>query len=180
MLTEKYPTYLKGHVKRYEIKRLPTLTLCSLTGNELLEILYYGKLLRLQSEPQAYIIDGDEAPGLIAARDIQSGETFVIFDGGVHGYNNMFCDVYDKSILANRPLKKYDIPTSKLLLELGYSIDYEDEKEYFIKDGADRVELINGDTMPWHQVLTDGFDYIALYYVNKAGKPVQIMEAELA
>ena len=29
------------------------------------------------------------------------------------------------------PLKRYEIPASKLVLELGYSIDYEDEKEDF-------------------------------------------------
>ena len=40
----------------------------------------------------------------------------------------------------NRPLKRYEIPASKLVLELGYSIDYEDEKEDFDPDEADTVE----------------------------------------
>ena len=71
-------------------------------------------------------------------------------------------------------------PASKLVLELGYNIDYEDEKEDFEPDESDTVELINGERMPWEQVKRDGIDYIALYYVNEKGKPVQILDAELA
>ena len=41
-MTEKYPTWLTGHVKEWAEKRLPTVTLCSTTGNELLEVWYYG------------------------------------------------------------------------------------------------------------------------------------------
>ena len=66
------------------------------------------------------------------------------------------------------------------MLELGYSIDYEDEKENFEPDEADTVELINGERMPWEQVKRDGIDYIALYYVNAEEKRVQILDAELA
>ena len=130
--------------------------LCSTTGNELLEVWYYGDLLTVKGEPQSYIIDSDEAPGLVTARDPESGEEFVIFDGGRHGYDNMFCDEHDPSELEHRPLKRYEIPASKLVLELGYSIDYEDEKETFEPDEADTVELINGERMPWEQAKRDG------------------------
>ena len=174
------PTWLDGHVKERSQKRLPTVTLCSATGNELLEVWYYGDLFTVAGEPQPYLADGDEAPGLVAARDPESGEEFVIFDGGRHGYDNMFCEEHNPAELENRPLKRYGIPASKLVLELGYSIDYEDEKEDFEVDGNDTVELINGERMPWEQVKRDGIDYIALYYVNEKGKQVQILDAELA
>ena len=180
MMTEKYPTWLIGHVKEWAEKRLPTVTLCSTTGNELLEVWYYGDLLTVKGEPQSYIVDGSPAPGLVVARDPESDEEFVIFDGGRHGYDNLFCDEHDPSELEHRPLKRYEIPASKLVLELGYSIDYEDEKEDFEPDEAGTVELINGERMPWEQVKRDGIDYIALYYVNEKGKPVQILDAELA
>ena len=137
----RYPSWLEGHVKEWAQKRLPTVTLSSTTGNELLEVWYYGDLLTVKGEPQFYIIDSDEAPGLVAARDPESGEEFVIFDGGRHGYDNMFCDEHDPAELKNRPLKRYEIPASKLVLELGYSVDYEDEKEDFEPDEADTVEL---------------------------------------
>ncbi len=66
------------------------------------------------------------------------------------------------------------------MLELGYSVDYEDEKAIFRPDEADTVELISGGRMPWEQVKRDGIDYIALYYVDEKGKQVQILDAELA
>lgn len=75
---------------------------------------------------------------------------------------------------------EHKIPASKLVLELGYNIDYEDEKESFEVDEADTVELVNGERMPWEQVKRDGIDYIALYYVNDKGKQLQILDAELA
>ena len=169
-----------GHVKEWAQKRLPTVTLCSTTGNELLEVWYYGDLLTLNAEPQLYIVPSYFAPELVTARDPESGEEFVIFDGGRHGYDNMFCEEHDPAELEHRPLKRYEIPASKLVLELGYSVDYEDEKEDFEPDEADTVELISGERMPWEQVKRDGIDYIALYYVNEKGKPVQILDAELA
>ena len=73
-MSEKYPTWLTGHVKEWAQKRLPTVTLCSTTGSELLEVWYYGDLLTVKGEPQSYIVDGDEAPGLVVARDPESGE----------------------------------------------------------------------------------------------------------
>ena len=82
--------------------------------------------------------------------------------------------------MYKRQLQRYEIPASKLVLELGYNIDYEDEKESFEVDEADTVELVNGERMPWEQVKRDGIDYIALYYVNDKGKQVQILDAELA
>ena len=178
MAAEKYLTWLEGHVKEWAEKRLPTVTLCSTTGNELLEVWYYGDLLTVKG--QSYLVGGEEIPGLVAARDPKSGEQFVIFDGGRHGYDNMFCEEHDPDQLEHRTLKKYDIPPSKLILELGYSTDYDDEKEYWDIDEAGTVELINGGRIPWEQVKRDGIDYIALYYLNHRGKRVQILDAELA
>lgn len=174
------PSWLEGHIKEWKQKRLTTVTLCSTSGNERLEVWYYGDLLTINGEPQLYIAPSYFAPELVTARDPESGEEFVVFDGGRHGYDNMFCDEHDLDELERRTLKRYEIPASKLILELGYSIDYEDEKEDFEVDESDTVELINGERMPWEQVKKDGIDYIALYYVNEEGKQVQILDNELA
>ena len=174
------PSWLEGHIKEWKQKRLTTVTLCSTSGNERLEVWYYGDLLTINEEPQLYIVPSYFAPELVTARDPESGEEFVVFDGGRHGYDNMFCDEHDLDELERRTLKRYEIPASKLILELGYSIDYEDEKEDFEVDESDTVELINGERMPWEQVKKDGIDYIALYYVNEEGKQVQILDNELA
>lgn len=174
------PSWLEGHIKEWKQKRLTTVTLCSTSGNEWLEVWYYGDLLTINGEPQLYIVPSYFAPELVAARDPESGEEFVVFDGGRHGYDNMFCDEHDLDELERRTLKRYEIPASKLILELGYSIDYEDEKEDFRVNEDGMVALINGERMPWEQVKRDGIDYIALYYVNEEGKQVQILDAELA
>ena len=174
------PSWLEGHIKEWKQKRLTTVTLCSTSGNERLEVWYYGDLLTINGEPQLYIVPSYFAPELVTARDPESGEEFIVFDGGRHGYDNMFCDEHDLDELERRTLKRYEIPASKLILELGYSIDYEDEKEDFEVDESDTVELINGERMSWEQVKRDGIDYIALYYVNEEGKQVQILDNELA
>ena len=174
------PSWLEGHIKEWKQKRLTTVTLCSTSGNEWLEVWYYGDLLTINGEPQLYIVPRYFAPELVAARDPESGEEFVVFDGGRHGYDNMFCDEHDLDELERRTLKRYEIPASKLILELGYSIDYEDEKEDFQVNEDGMVALINGERMPWEQVKRDGIDYIALYYVNEEGKQVQILDNELA
>ena len=174
------PSWLEGHIKEWKQKRLTTVTLCSTSGNEWLEVWYYGDLLTINGEPQLYIVPSYFAPELVAARDQESGEEFVVFDGGRHGYDNMFCDEHDLDELERRTLKRYEIPASKLILELGYSIDYEDEKEDFQVNEDGMVALINGERMSWEQVKRDGIDYIALYYVNEEGKQVQILDNELA
>ena len=179
-MIEKYPTWLQGHVKEFANKRLPTVSLCSTSGNEFLEVWYYGDLFNVARESQPYIVDSDEAPALVIARDPENCEEFVIFDNGRHGYNNMFCDNNNPEVLKQRSLKRYEIPASKLILELGYSIDYEEEKEDFEVDDEDTVELINGEKIPWEKVKVDGIDYIALYYVNSQGKHIQFLDKELA
>ena len=92
----------------------------------------------------------------------------------------MFCDEYSDEQIKNRTLKKYDIPTSKLILELGYSIDYEDEKEEFINEDNKTVTLINGDIISWEDVKVNGYDFLRLSYINNNGEKFSIAEYELA
>ena len=179
MKIEQYPTWLEGHIKD-GLEEKSMVTLCSSTGNEWLEVWYYGELFTITGEAQPYIVDSDEAPALVVAHDRDTGENFVIFDGGRHGYDNMFCDEHDLVALENRSLKPYEMPVSKLLLTLGYSIDYEDEKDSFDIDERDMVTLVNGDSIPWKQVKRDGIDYIALFCVDEKGKAIQILDVELA
>ena len=57
------------------------------------------------------------------------------------------------------------------MVELGYSVDYEDEKEDFEPDEAGTVELINGERMPWEQVKR-----CLLYTSERYGTPEQLAE----
>ena len=92
----------------------------------------------------------------------------------------MVCESFDATQISKRKLTRLDIPASKLVIELGYSIDYEDEKECFDVDEDDKVELVNGDLISWEQLKRDGIDYVALFYVNESGKLIQFVDIELA
>ena len=176
----KIPGYLKNNVKRYEEKELAIMMICSRTGNDLLEVWYYGDFFMVSGEERNYIVGTDFAPEKIVAKDPETNEEILIFDGTVHGYDNMFCDVYTEEQINDRELKKLDIPASQLILELGYSIDYEDEKDDYDFDENGEVILVNGNKMSWDDVVLNGFDYLALSYIDKNGKKIQFVDCELA
>ncbi|OCG39591.1 hypothetical protein A9G29_08695 [Gilliamella sp. Fer2-1] len=176
----KVPTHLARYIKDYKMDRLTTMALCSENGNNLFEIWYYGELCEIPREEQLYIIDTNDAPTLIVARNPSTKEDILLFDGAKHGYNNMFCDTFDEETLNNRTLQKYEIPASQIIIEIGYNIDYEEEKEYYEFDENGRVLLINGGSISWEDLITDGFDCIALSYVDDSGKIINFLDVELA
>ena len=176
----KIPVYLKNNVKNYNEKDFSTMTICSKIGNDLLEVWYYGDLFLVQSEERNYIVETEYAPVKIVARDPETNEEILVFDGAKHGYDNMFCDVYTEEQINNRELKKLDIPASQLILELGYSIDYEDEKDYYDFDENGYVILINGNKMLWEDMTLNGFDYLSLSYIDKNGEKIHFADYELA
>ncbi len=175
-----YPTWLEGHIKDLTSECSTTMTLCSAAGSELLEVWFYGDLSQVEGEAHPYIESTEQAPCRVVACVPESGEEFLIFDGAKHGYDSMFCDVYELDALENRPLRKYEIPASKLILEIGYGIDYESEREEYDIDENGLVELVDGRKIRWENVKRDGFDYIALFFVCDDGEKVQILDAELA
>lgn len=180
MVAVRYPTWLEGHVKDLTSEDSTTVTLCSTTGSELLEVWFYGDSFQDEGEEYPYIESTEEAPCRVVVRVPESGEEFLIFDGAKHGYDSMFCDAYESDILENRPLKRYEIPASKLILEIGYGIEYESERDEYDIDEDGLVELVDGRKMHWETVNRDGIDYIALFFVNDEGEQVQILDAELA
>jgi hypothetical protein len=175
------PTWLKGKVKDCRMVRgLNTMTLCSPLGNEKLEVWYYGDLLTVSGETQQYIVNTDDAPALIVAKDPENNVEFLVFDYAKHGYDSMFCDTYDEEKLRNRPLKRFNIPPSRLTLQLGYSIDYDDEKKDCDFDENGLIALMDGRRITWDEVKTDGFDYLAMFYTDSTNKEIQFADAELA
>lgn len=103
-----------------------------------------------------------------------------MFDGAVHGYDNMFCNTYSAEQIESRPLKKIDIPPSEIKIELFYGIDYDEEKDSYEFDENGNCILLNGVSIPWEQVKSDGIDAIALNYKNTKGKWIEFAEEELA
>lgn len=189
MSNEKYPTWLEGHIKEINEDDGMVITLCSSTGNDRLEVLYYGSLLTIKGEKMPYIVDNGDIPVLVKARDPLSKEEFVIFDKGIHGYNSMFCDDYPEEDLRSRTpdkFQKYDIPPSKLTLFIGHGIDYDDEEEKacYEFDENGMVKLWNGGRMSWEDVKRDATDWITLWFEseeeNVKNKQISIMDFELA
>ena len=169
------PAWLKDKVKDCrKAGSLNSMTLCSPPGNEELEVWYYGGLSR------QYIVSTDDAPALIVAKDPKTHEEFLVFDYAKHGYDNMFCDTYDEEKLRKRPLKRLAIPISRLTLKLGYSIDYDDEKEDYNFDENGLAVLIDGRHISWDEVKTDGFDWLIMSYTDSAGNEIQFVDVELA
>lgn len=68
----------------------------------------------------------------------------------------------------------------KVTVTLGYSIDYEDEKDEYDVDKDGNVELIDGRMIPWEQVVSDGFDYLNLKITDADGNVREIGDVELA
>ena len=177
---EHIPTYLENHVKTYQEEDWVQLTLCSSTGNDRLEVWYYGELREIEGEKMPYIVETDQAPELIVAKDPETGEEFLIHDGARYGYDNLFCETYDADAVRLRTLRRYPIPPAELQLSLTYSIDYEDEIEDYEIDDEGMVTLIDGQKIPWEEAKRNGMDFLGLYYRDEADNWVQFYDKELA
>lgn len=149
-------------------------------GTEFFEIWYYGELYYVKGEPDPYIVAHEDGPALVTARNPQSGRNIVLFDGASFGYDNMFCDIYTAEQIEHCPLQKLETPPVKVTVTLGYSIDYEDEKDEYDVDKDGNVELIDGRMIPWEQVVSDGFDYLNLKITDADGNVREIGDVELA
>ena len=57
---------------------------------------YYGDLFEVKGEKLPFIVDNEAGiPCKIVAKDIETGERNIAFDGYRHGYNAMFCEEFD-------------------------------------------------------------------------------------
>jgi len=172
---QKVPTYLSENACNIKSGDYLSVDIQSKNGNTLFEVYYYGDLFEVKGEKLPFIVDNeDRIPCKIVAKDTETGEEILLFDGYRHGYNAMFCDEFDPEEVEKRTLVKYDIAPCKIHIDFGYSIDYEEEKE------EDRVTLINGENIPWEEVKRNGFDYISIICETENGEKAEIVSLELA
>lgn len=174
------PSFFEPYARNFREGDYVVFEIADIDGSEFFEIWYYGELYYLKGEPDPYIVAHDDGPALVTARNPQSGRNIVLFDGASFGYDNMFCDTYTAEQIEHRPLQKLDAPPVKVTVTLGYSIDYEDEKDEYDVDDDGNVELIDGRVIPWEQVVTDGFDYLNLKITDADGNTREIGDVELA
>lgn len=149
--------------------------------NELYEIYFYGSVV--SSNMICDIFDEKTCttkPCLIVAKCIQTGKEILLYDQAKYGYNPVFCDEFHSEDIKNRPLVKLEIPNSKIEIDFGYSIDFEEEKEDFEFDEADMIETINGEKIAFEEVKKNCFDYIKITAVDEADNKRVICELELA
>ena len=181
---EKAPTYLADNIYNVKDSDYLSVDIQSKKGNTLFEVHYYGDLFEAKGEKQPFIVnyytDEVEIPCKIVAKDTETGEEILLFDGYRHGYNAMFCEEFDPAEVEKRTLVKYDIAPCKIHIDFGYSIDYEEEKEDYEIDEDDRVTLINGENISWEEVKRNGFDYISIVCETENGEKAEIVSLELA
>ena len=178
---QKVPTYLADNIYNVKDSDYLSVDIQSKNGNSLFEVYYYGDLFEVKGEKLPFIVDNEaEIPCKIVAKDTETGEEILLFDGYRHGYNAMFCDEFDPEEVEKRTLVKYDIAPCKIHIDFGYSIDYEEEKEDYEVDEEDRVTLINGETISWEEVKRNGFDYISIVCETENGEKAEIVSLELA
>ena len=178
---QKVPTYLSKNACNVKSGDYLSVDIQSKNGNSLFEVYYYGDLFEVKGEKLPFIVDNEaEIPCKIVAKDTETGEEILLFDGYRHGYNAMFCDEFDPEEVEKRTLVKYNIAPCKIHIDFGYSIDYEEEKEDYEVDEEDRVTLINGETISWEEVIINGFDYISIICETENREKAEIVSLELA
>ena len=177
---QKVPTYLSENACNIKSGDYLSVDIQSKNGNTLFEVYYYGDLFEVKRKKLPCIVDNKTGiPCKIVAKDTETGEEILLFDGYRHGYNAMFCEEFDPAEVEKRTLVRYDIAPCKIHIDFGYSIDYEEEKEdYEVEE--DRVTLINGENIPWEEVKRNGFDYISIICETENGEKAEIVSLELA
>ena len=172
----------------------------SSTGGRLFRIKYYDSLFKWEIKPtpqhivhhqQHYgrhfnglVAGSDRAPELLFAIDIHSGEEILLFDGGRHGYSNLFCDTWEPRQLTNRMPSKFYTDSRgnqefEIVVQAFFNVDYEEELDSF-RDESGTLRLISGEKTNLGYLLRNGFDAISIKGYDRQGDFVAIHSAELA
>ncbi|NML40819.1 hypothetical protein HHL17_26720 [Chitinophaga sp. G-6-1-13] len=172
----------------------------SSTGGRLFNIKYYGELYRweVKQEPRyiehhekhygknfnGLITNTDEAPELIYAVDIHTGEEILLFDGCRQGHDNYFCNEWTPEQLNNRTTAQVYADAAgnsvfEIVLHAWFNIDYEDELDTFLNEEGE-LRLITGEKTDLAHLQRNGFDAFAINAYTEQGELVAIHSAELA
>jgi len=170
------PNYLQKNLKKVKEKKDVTKGIViSSTNNDLLKIKYYGTIENYGKND--YIADG-ELPCLIVAFDPITNENILLYDGYLHGYDNLLNNEHDKSKMNTRTLETFNHSEGLIEITLGYSIDYEEEKDDYQYDEKGEVILVDGTTISFDSLKQLGFDWISLRFLTN--KKQEFFELELA
>ncbi|MBC2346123.1 hypothetical protein HBP72_07170 [Listeria welshimeri] len=162
------PSYLKNTAKEIGVNDFLNLEISTASSEETFDIFYCGTT-------------DFKVPIKVIAKNNLTKEEILLYDGAYYGYDSMFCDEYDKTVIENRELKRFPVNhVSKINLSVGIGIDYESEKEDYEVDDKGNVLLIDGRHISWEQVKTDGFDYLEISVKDETEKSQLILMEELS
>lgn len=175
------PKYLQAVVEAHEVDG-ETFPL-SIAGNTKFEIFYTGLLETIDDVQYISSNPESEAESVerIFIKEQNSDKMYIIYDGLIHGYDNLFCNEHNSEI--DRPLHQLELDGSKLFsveMTLGYGIDYDDEKEDYDMDEEGFQHVYNRkEKLSWEQVKEEGFDWITIKFENEKGNSI-FLDLELA
>ena len=174
-------TCYEGHIAE-SIKKgdIIEITLCSKSGNTKLDLYCYAEVKWKGLFKKKPFLFTTEMPIVIEAHDTKTKERFIIFDEAIHGYNAIFCEDYTNVDLTKRlPLKKL-VSAEKVIVELYYGIDYDEEKDDYEFDKNGKLITERGDALDWDYIKTNGIDWIKIFYIDEHKRKKNILDFELA
>ena len=165
-----YESFAKDIVKSKALGGGYRFQLCAQDGSDDFKILFYGNLMG-----KHLIAATEDAFSKVIAKALSSGEEILVFDGMVHGYNNLAC--YEHSEAIERPLKESDFGQGKIFIEIESLPD--DESDWELDE--DRNVIINEDKkIPWQEFKRNAICWLQVYFVTKDGHKKEIIDEELS
>ncbi|RAJ78942.1 hypothetical protein CLV59_1061 [Chitinophaga dinghuensis] len=172
----------------------------SATGGRKFRIKYYGDLYTWEVKQQeahqemhrrnygnnfnGLIVETNEAPELIYAVDVATGEEILLFDYCAHGYDNLFNNEWDLHKMPHRNAENiYKDAAGNEIFEVVVrtynNIDYEDKDEGFVQENG-LIKLMDGREVDIPYMQRNGFDAIAIVLYAENGDMVVVHQRELA
>lgn len=178
-LNERIPSNLAGHATLTTHDFGRTLALHSSNGGTKFELWHNGTIF----EQYELLVRTDDEPVIIIAKATDTGEEITVFDGGKHGYDNMFVDEHDQTILnARNPNILYERnghTVFELEVALFDNIDWDDEEDdYRGEDGV--IRLITGEEISPDRLRADGYDAFGITVISPDGERHDAVSEELA
>jgi len=173
------PGYIKPLLTDIHVEQgCLTKAILNINGTRQFQVLHNGVVEPILGN--LYICPVDVDYLRVTLQPLDSNNQYVVYDGRLYGYENMFSEEYPES---QQPLQKLELNGSDIFsgdITLGYSVDFEDEKETFHLDENGMVEVMNrSDKISWEQAKEEGYDYIHINFVNEKGDNI-FVDFELA
>jgi hypothetical protein len=99
-------------------------------------------------------------------------------------YDALFCDIYTKDQIDNRPLTNFytdnnELDIFEVEIKVCHNKDYQDEFGNEIEETGG-LETINGEFISLETLYRDGYDYFELILTNANGNKIVALAQELA